>query len=64
LNIYYLQGGAATDSKGGGNFNPVFFQRSFLNLTSHSPGGASCYAVVTTTIRPRFGCRSTVIRHL
>jgi len=30
---YVSQGSAATDLRGGGSFNSVFFRRSFLNLT-------------------------------
>ena len=33
LTPYISQGSVATDLRGGGSFNSVFFHRSFLNLT-------------------------------
>ena len=33
LHTYFSQGSAATKSRGGGNFNSIFFRRSSLNLT-------------------------------
>jgi len=33
LTTYISQGSVATDMRGGGSYNSIFFRRSFLNLT-------------------------------